>query len=168
MSGVAKRLKWHDSKPIQPPYFFRRDFPVPQFLPSNLVPYAFESERRSASVSAVRVAVAAVEDKNKRLLRTPNSSRDLILSALVVGWREKLKPWAGVNELCAHFPRVANRLALCWPDDVLTKMVLKELVTDRRGRRRGFPHPVRAELLALCKALGLKIEKSADSAGPRK
>ena len=46
-------------------------------------------------------------------------------------------------------PGVANRLALCWRDTTLTDRLLDGFLVDRRGKRKGFPPPVAAELLAL-------------------
>ena len=45
-----------------------------------------------------------------------------------------------------QYPRIANRLALVWPDAVLAKRVLDDVVADRRGGRRGFPREVADEL----------------------
>ena len=52
-------------------------------------------------------------------------------------------------ELCGAYPRVANRIALCWNDLALVDAVFNELLLDRRGGRAGFPSPVAVELLRL-------------------
>ena len=52
-------------------------------------------------------------------------------------------------ELCAAYPRVANRLALCWNDPALTERLLDDLLIGRRGKRKGFPASVTEELLRL-------------------
>jgi len=49
----------------------------------------------------------------------------------------------------ASYPRIVNRIALCWSDPELFARVMSELMVDQRGGRRGFPADVAAELLAL-------------------
>jgi hypothetical protein len=46
---------------------------------------------------------------------------------------------------------VANRLALCWGDPVLTERLFRDLLNPRRGMhlRKGFPPLVQRELLTL-------------------
>jgi len=51
--------------------------------------------------------------------------------------------------LAAQFPRVANRIALCWGEAALAEQVLADLLVDRRGGRRGFPVLVTRELQRL-------------------
>jgi len=58
---------------------------------------------------------------------------------------ERLQP---VN-LMAQFPRVANLLAMEWNAPGTICQHFEDLLHDRRGGRRGFPVPVRAELVAL-------------------
>ena len=53
------------------------------------------------------------------------------------------------HQLLELYPRVANRLALCWADKVLTNRMFEDLLVDRRGGRKGFPPAVRAEILQL-------------------
>jgi hypothetical protein len=93
--------------------------------------------------------------------RTPPKGNDLTLSALVPGWLESLVPDAWPSHLCTYFPRIANRLALCWADPELTVLLLDEFFMDRRGTRRGFPAEALEELRALrqlaSRRLGMKI-----------
>jgi hypothetical protein len=65
-----------------------------------------------------------------------------------------------------RYPRVANRLALCWSDKVLTRRLFEELLTDQRGGRRGFPPPVRDELLRLRLAHSQPDRESASRTPP--
>ena len=81
--------------------------------------------------------------------RAPPSERDNTLSRLVPRWRETLTPEATPDYLCAHFPRIANRLALCWADPPLALHLLDELFRDKRGGRRGFPAEALDELKSL-------------------
>ncbi len=64
-------------------------------------------------------------------------------------WRDSLQQQHRPTQLCALFPRVANRLALCWNDAVLASRVLDELVVDKRRNRAGFPREVSQELIRL-------------------
>jgi len=51
--------------------------------------------------------------------------------------------------LLQRFPRIANDIARLWHDDVELQLHLDELLTDRRGRRQGFPPEIHHELLVL-------------------
>lgn len=52
-------------------------------------------------------------------------------------------------ELPRQYPRLANRFAIAWNDKASVALVFDDLMTDRRGTRRGFPPAVAADLLAL-------------------
>jgi len=82
-------------------------------------------------------------------LRAPQAERDQVLSAPARAWLNALPAHVRPTELCARYPRVANRLALCWSDTTLTGRVLDGFLVDRRAKRKGFPPSVAAELLAL-------------------
>jgi hypothetical protein len=64
-------------------------------------------------------------------------------------WASGLAADLHPHRLLELFPRVANRLALCWADKVLTNRLFEDLLVDRRGGRKGFPAAVRAEILQL-------------------
>lgn len=102
-----------------------------------------------------RTAAASAPPANKspwmtpEANRAPPSERDRTLSHLVPPWRESLPPDAKADHLCAHFPRIVNRLALCWADPALALSLLDELFRDRRGGRRGFPAEALEELRSL-------------------
>jgi len=51
--------------------------------------------------------------------------------------------------LRARFPRIANGLAAAWHDRDITRRYFDDLLTDRRGGRRGFPAKVLDELHTL-------------------
>jgi hypothetical protein len=84
-----------------------------------------------------------------RLLRGPSKVRDQILTPLAHAWYGALPADLQPLALRERYPRVANRLALCWADPVLTDVVLRELLNDKRRRRKGFAGDVRLELLKL-------------------
>jgi hypothetical protein len=81
-------------------------------------------------------------------LRDP-SRQDPTLKPHTVAWAERLPAALRPNELMRRYPRVANRLALCWNDPVLTNRLLEDLLVDRRGGRQGFPAPIRSELIRI-------------------
>ena len=64
-------------------------------------------------------------------------------------WTKSLPVRVRPAALCSRYPRIVNRLALCWTDPALTDHLFDELMVDRRGKRRGFPPEVAAELLRL-------------------
>jgi hypothetical protein len=109
-----------------------------------------------AGASSASRAFLAPEAK-----RTAPRGSDLTLSALVPAWLESLLPEAWPGYLCQYFPRIANRLALCWADPELTVRLLDEFFLDRRGTRRGFPAEALDELMALrqiaSRRVGMKI-----------
>ncbi|MDO9313766.1 MAG: hypothetical protein Q7T97_04365 [Burkholderiaceae bacterium] len=82
-------------------------------------------------------------------VRQPLRPQDLVLSALARRWQASLANHHRPDHLCAMYPRVANRLALCWDDSSLASKVLDELVVDKRRGRAGFPPAVSQELIQL-------------------
>lgn len=99
------------------------------------------------SRAAARSAVNGAQDY--RALRSPPRPQDLVLSSVARAWVEGLPARARPTALASQFPRIANRLALCWRDPALTLQVLDQLLLDRRGGRQGFPAAVREDLIAL-------------------
>lgn len=82
-------------------------------------------------------------------LRTQPRPCDQALSPLATAWCNSLHPRHRPTQLCALFPRLANRLALCWDDAALASRVLDDLVLDKRRHRAGFPPEVSQELIRL-------------------
>jgi hypothetical protein len=64
-------------------------------------------------------------------------------------WLRRLPARRRPLRLCETFPRVANRIAWCWHDVALSEQVMDDLLTDRRGGRRGFTPAVVRELQRL-------------------
>jgi hypothetical protein len=81
--------------------------------------------------------------------RDPPSHRDNALSQIARAWFESLPVPLRPRHLCVHYPRIANRLALCWPDLALTQRLFERLMVDNRGGRQGFPTEVAGELAQL-------------------
>lgn len=82
-------------------------------------------------------------------LRQPLRAMDLVLSSTAQDWLETLPRPLRPAQLCVAYPRILNRLALCWNDPVLTEQLLENLLVGRRGKRKGFPPAVADELLRL-------------------
>jgi hypothetical protein len=82
-------------------------------------------------------------------LRSPQREQDLVLADHVLAWLQQLPQPVRPSELCTRYPRVANRIALCWSDPMLTEQVFDALLLSQRGKRRGFPPNVAAEMLRL-------------------
>ncbi len=74
---------------------------------------------------------------------------DLVLTDVTRTWLHRLPLRRRPLRLAARFPRVANRIALCWGEAELAAQVLDDLLVDRRGGRRGFPLLVARELQRL-------------------
>jgi hypothetical protein len=118
------------------------------FTDSDLAAFAHETDRRTDGKRPPKADAGDVQ----RLLRSPGNTRDKSLSTLAQAWRERLPAALRPSALCEHYPRIANRLALCWDDATLTRKVFEDLLADRRGNRRGYPAEVRRELLTLSAA----------------
>ena len=82
-------------------------------------------------------------------VRQPQRPQDLVLSAMAGHWRTSLADRYRPDHLCTLYPRLANRLALCWDDPSLASKVLDDLVVDKRRGRAGFPPTVSQELIRL-------------------
>ena len=118
---------------------------------------AFDRNGRSAALPPRQSPLMAPEAR-----RAPPSESDRSLSRLVPRWLESLPAESRPNDLCANFPRIANRLALCWADPALAVRLLDEFFADKRGTRLGFPPKARAELMQLRQlaARGLKSRQN--------
>ena len=101
---------------------------------------------RISSRAALRPPVKTPEVVRQRSL--PRAA-DGLLSPLARGWFEALAMRPRPEHLCARYPRVANRVALCWGDAQLTAKLFDDLLVDHRGGRKGFPPLVLAELRLL-------------------
>ena len=53
------------------------------------------------------------------------------------------------RQLALRYARLANRLAEIWSDPVKCERLLDDLMTDRRGGRKGFPLAIASELATL-------------------
>jgi hypothetical protein len=82
-------------------------------------------------------------------VRSPERTHDQALTELAKTWAASLPPRVRPVNLLELYPRVANRVALCWSDAVLMASLFEDLLMDKRGGRKGFPPLVATELKRL-------------------
>jgi hypothetical protein len=66
-----------------------------------------------------------------------------------IGWLQALPRSVRPVETLGSYPRLLNRMALCWPDPDLAERLFDDLLINRRDGRVGFSATVTAELMAL-------------------
>ncbi len=118
-----------------------------------------------ATIAGRLLGLAGEESPFKRPLspenwlarRQPLRSIDTALSPLAEKWVQQLPGPTRPVQLCEHYPRIVNRIALCWPDRVLTAQVFETLFSVKRGVRRGFPKAIVEELTALRKYSATRV-----------
>lgn len=81
--------------------------------------------------------------------RSPQRDTDRSLTSEAHNWLHIVPSGVHPKRLCRLHPRIANRLAMTWPDQVETEKLFEELLNDKRGNRRGFPPIVLNELRRL-------------------
>lgn len=130
------------------------------FKDSDLVRFAHETDRRSGADVARQ---QSEREQGMQLLRAAPNPRDRSLSSLAAAWRDRFPSAQRPTALCERYPRVANRLALCWDDPLLTTLLFKDLFDDYRGSRvrRGFPPDVLRELRVLSERVGRNATQNA-------
>ena len=62
---------------------------------------------------------------------------------------EQLPPEVFPGALATHYARIVNVIASHWHDRGGCEIYFKELLTDQRAGRQGFPGPVRRDLVNL-------------------
>jgi hypothetical protein len=113
--------------------------------------WGMRNSRSAAAKTSIarRPAAQPTTEAGWQRLREQPRPQDLVLSPLAKTWCDSLHQRHQPTQLCALFPRVANRLALCWNDPELASRVLDDLVVDKRRNRAGFPPEVSQELIQL-------------------
>lgn len=71
---------------------------------------------------------------------------DRALAGETMDWVMRLPADARPIQLCEKFPRIANAVAQAWADRSHSESLLAGMLTDRRGKRRGFPPEIQLEL----------------------
>lgn len=84
----------------------------------------------------------------ERRRRSPAEPAKFLLPA-TRAWVAGLPPAVKPAALLREYGRIANLLALAWPDAAQTYRYLHDLLVDRRGSRTGFPVEVQREIETL-------------------
>ena len=93
---------------------------------------------------AGNVPAGAGEDWSTR--RSPRRDQDRVLQSQTHIWLRKIPSAIHPKQLCRHYPRIANGLALVWGDKSRVEQMFEDLLHDRRGQRKGFSERVRVEI----------------------
>ena len=107
-----------------------------------LTDFTVESGREPTTVSPPTRVDA---DWTKRRLSEPANG---LLKPTVV-WVSALPADAQPRALMHKFPRIANLVAVLWPDPNSLRRYVDDLLVDKRGNRAGFPLDVLRELFRL-------------------
>ena len=94
---------------------------------------------------AVNVAKSSGDDWQKR--RGPQAAE--AMRTATIQWILKLPPHVQPRHLQVKYPRIANKLASLWGEPARCEPYLDELITDKRGGRKGFPLNIAQELASL-------------------
>lgn len=78
-----------------------------------------------------------------------SASLDEPLSDAASAWMTELPDAVRPRQLALRYARLANRIAELWEDPARCGRLLDELMTDRRGGRKGFPLAIASELATL-------------------
>lgn len=84
-----------------------------------------------------------------RWRRADASPLDDSLQRFTLAWLKSLPDSVRPVRCARQHPRVLNRLAMVWSLEGACLDCLDELLSDRRGNRAGFSHPVAIELRRL-------------------
>jgi len=81
--------------------------------------------------------------------RGPKPEADKTLRPDAQKWLALLPEYARPKDLCATYPRIANRLAMIWANRPAVRSYFDDLLVDKRGGRIGFSPEIRTELARL-------------------
>src|SRR5437762_4635208 len=117
-------------------------------------PGAFEFEKvsltdaRKALEDSVKPAVTVNKSAtNHEAKRKPAQAESL--RTATIQWIMKLPAQIQPRHLQVKYPRVANRIAALWGDPTGCESYLDDLLTDKRGGRKGFPLNVATEVSSI-------------------
>lgn len=82
-------------------------------------------------------------------IRAPLTDGDRVMLSPTHLWLRRVPPRIHPKHLCRYHPHLANRLAQCWGDRNQVGHFMDDLLTDRRGGRKGLSTRVKTELLCL-------------------
>ena len=123
-------------------------------MPGPGDPGSFEFEKVSLSDArkvldetgpAANAAKKTPENWDEKRHDTPAES----LGEDAVVWLMELPEAVRPKQLALRYARLANRLCRVWNEPLKCERLLDDLMTDRRGGRKGFPLQVASELATL-------------------
>lgn len=88
--------------------------------------------------------------------RAPEKPEDRTLSLTALAWFDSLPQGVRPHNLAQRYPRICNRIVDRWQYPDLMIRFFDNLLTDRRGGRRGFPMTIAIEIAGLkehCQAI---------------
>lgn len=94
-------------------------------------------------------AAYAARKKPENWEEKRSASLDEPLSDAAGAWMAELPDAVRPRQLALRYARLANRIAELWQDPARCGRLLDELMTDRRGGRKGFPLAIASELATL-------------------
>jgi hypothetical protein len=94
-------------------------------------------------------AAYAVAKKPENWVEKRTAAADETLSDEANAWMVALPESVRPRQLALRYARLANRLAHIWGDAVRCERLLDDLMTDRRGGRKGFSLQIASELATL-------------------
>jgi hypothetical protein len=71
---------------------------------------------------------------------------DRVMQSHTHGWLRSIPNGVHPKQLCRHYPRIANRIAVNWQHLHVVDRMLTDLMVDKRGDRKGFPPRIRKEI----------------------
>jgi hypothetical protein len=120
--------------------------------PGNSDSFEFEKvsldDARKVLDDSVKPAVTVVREKNNYEARRAPQPAESMRTA-TIQWILKLPPHVQPRHVQVKYPRIANRLANLWPEVEQCEQYFEELLTDKRGGRKGFPLAVAQEIASL-------------------
>jgi hypothetical protein len=78
--------------------------------------------------------------------RAPLIDDDRVMQSHTHAWLRSIPNGVHPKQLCRHYPRIANRIAVQWHDLAAVDRLLTDLMVDRRGDRSGFTPRIRHEI----------------------
>lgn len=84
------------------------------------------------------------------------TASDRALTGAAIDWLLSLPEPVRPKNLCEMYPRVANTVADTWSDRTRATVIVDRLINDDRGgTRKGFPAPVKEDLVRLLRYLSM-------------
>ncbi|MCW5656650.1 MAG: hypothetical protein KIT60_03015 [Burkholderiaceae bacterium] len=78
--------------------------------------------------------------------RAPLVDDDRVMQSHTHAWLRGIPNGVHPKQLCRHYPRIANRIAVNWQHLHVVERLLTDLLVDQRGDRKGFPPRIRQEI----------------------